>query len=303
MKKLLSIVVPVYNEEENINLFYQEVVKEFKKIKNYNYEIIYVIDPSIDNTFVNVKELNIKDKKVKYILMANRFGKEASMFAGLKKAKGDLVSIMDVDLQDPPEVLIDMIKYIDEGYDSVCARRTNRKGEPPIRSFFSNIFYHLMNKTSNIKMLPGTRDFRLMTRRMVDKVLLSKEKNRFLKAIYAFTGFNTKYIEYKNVERKKGKTKWSFFGLYKYAKTCIYGFTELPLVIVNYLSIFMFISTIIMFLIYFILNMNNTYLIINFMMLFTSIILFSISIGLEYLYRIFIEVKEKPLYVIMDESD
>lgn len=304
MKKLLSIVVPVYNEEKNINNFYEEITKCFKKITNYKLEIIFVSDYSSDLTFDVIRKLHKKDKNVKYIFMANKYGKEPSMYAGLKKAKGDLVMLMDVDMQDPPSLIPEMIKYIESGeYDVVATRRKNRKGEPPIRSLFSYMFYKLINKTSNLNMLSGARDFRLMKREVVDLVLLSKEKNRFLKAIYSYTGFRTKWIEYENIERKHGKTKWSFIGLYRYAMTCIYGFSNLPLLIIKYLGILLSVSAFIMFILFFIFKLGKVYLLINFMTLFTGLIILVMSILGEYLYNIFIEVKDKPLYIIFEESD
>lgn len=309
MKKLISIIIPCYNEEENILPFYKEIDKVSKQLKKYSFEFIYVIDPGSDNSNEVVKKLNNKDSRVKYIIMARRFGKEASMLAGLKRAKGDFVTIMDVDLQDPPEILKDMIKYLETGkYDSVAARRINRKGEAKIRSFFSNLFYKVMQKHSNLDLKPGDRDYRLMTRRMVDKVLQSNEKNRFLKAIYGYTGFNTKWIEFENVTRNKGKTKWSFFNLFKYSLTCIYGFTNLPLLIITYLGIFLLVLSLIGFIVLLVLGINsikynNIILITNIIMFFESIQILCLSVVSHYLYSIFIEVKDKPLYIIMETEE
>ena len=187
MKKLISIIVPCYNEEENITVFYKEVNNISKKLKKYNFEFIYVVDPGSDDSNKIIRDLHKKDDRVKYIFMARRFGKEASMLAGLERSKGDFVTIMDVDLQDPPRLLPEMVSYLETGkYDSVAARRVNRKGEARIRSFFSNLFYKIMQKHSKLDMKSGDRDYRLMSRRMVNEVLKSNEKNRFLKAIYEF---------------------------------------------------------------------------------------------------------------------
>ena len=305
MNKLVSIVVPVYNEEKNLTNFYNEISITFKNLKKYNFELIYVADPSKDNSFNIIRELNKKYKNIKYILMANRFGKEASMLAGLKKAQGDYVCIMDVDMQDPPSLLPKMIHILEtEDYDSVATRRINRKGEPPLRSFLSNIFYKLIRKISKLDLKSGERDFRLMTRKMVNSVLLSKEKNRFLKAIYNYTGFKTKWLEFENIERFAGKTKWSNWQLYKYAITCIFGFSNFPVLIINFLGILLLLISIIMFILYIFLNnyLNIFYLILNALIFFTSLNILCMSILCEYLYNIFIEVKDKPLYVIMEED-
>lgn len=305
MKKLVSIVVPVYNEEKNLTNFYNEINNIFKKLKEYNFELIYVADPSTDNTFGVIKELNMKYKNIKYILMANRFGKESSMLAGLKKAKGDYVCIMDVDMQDPPSLLPKMIGILEnEDYDSVATRRVDRKGEPVLRSFLSNMFYKMIRKISKLDMKSGERDFRLMNRRMVDAVLLSKEKNRFLKAIYSYTGFKTKWLEFENIERFAGKTKWSNWQLYRYAITCIFGFSNFPVLIINFLGILLLLISIIMIITYAFLNkyLTTFYLILTVIMFFTGLNIFSMSILCEYLYRIFIEVKDKPSYVIMEED-
>lgn len=305
MKKLVSIVVPVYNEEKNLTNFYNEIFNVFKNLKTYNFELIYVADPSKDNSFNIIRDLSKRYKNIKYILMANRFGKEASMLAGLKKSKGDYVCIMDVDIQDPPSLLPKMITILEnEDYDSVATRRINRKGEPLIRSILSNAFYKLIRKISKLNLKSGERDFRLMTRKMVDSVLLSQEKNRFLKAIYNYTGFKTTWLEFENIERFAGKTKWSNWQLYKYAITCIFGFSNFPVLIINFLGILLLFISIIMFIIYIFINeyLNMFYLILNAIIFFTSLNILCMSILCEYLYNIFIEVKNKPLYIIMEEN-
>lgn len=305
MKKLVSIVVPVYNEEKNLINFYNEICDVFKNLKEYNFEVIYVADPSTDNSFSIIKELNKKYKNLRYIFMANRFGKEASMLAGLKKAEGDYVCIMDVDMQDPPSLLPQMISILEnEDYDSVATRRINRKGEPLIRSVLSNAFYKIIRKISKLDLKSGERDFRLMTRKMVDSVLLSREKNRFLKAIYSYTGFRTKWLEFENVERFAGKTKWSNWQLYRYAITCIFGFSNFPVLVISFISILLLLASIIMFIVYIFFSkyLNTFYIILNVIMFFTGLNILCMSILCEYLYKIFVEVKDKPLYVIMDED-
>lgn len=305
MKKLVSVVVPVYNEEKNLINFYNEICDIFKNLKEYNFEVIYVADPSTDNSFSIIKELNKKYKNLRYIFMANRFGKEASMLAGLKKAEGDYVCIMDVDMQDPPSLLPQMISILEnEDYDSVATRRINRKGEPLIRSVLSNAFYKIIRKISKLDLKSGERDFRLMTRKMVDSVLLSREKNRFLKAIYSYTGFRTKWLEFENVERFAGKTKWSNWQLYRYAITCIFGFSNFPVLVISFISILLLLASIIMFIVYIFFSkyLNTFYIILNVIMFFTGLNILCMSILCEYLYKIFVEVKDKPLYVIMDED-
>ena len=229
-KELISIVVACYNEEEVLPIFYDEINKVSNKLKNINFEFLFVDDGSNDGTLSVIKNLVRKDKRVKYISFSRNFGKEAAMNAGLSYAKGDYVALMDADLQDPPSMLIDMYKYIDS-YDVVATRRITRKGEPKIRSVFSKAWYKLINKISDVEMVDGARDFRLMRRCVVDAILSMNEYNRYSKGIFSFVGFKTKYLEYENVKRVAGKTKWSFLGLVKYAIEGITSFSTLPLTI------------------------------------------------------------------------
>ncbi|MBR4992941.1 MAG: glycosyltransferase family 2 protein, partial [Lachnospiraceae bacterium] len=228
---LLSIIVPCYNEEENVPYFYTEFMKneDFFVKEGIDFELIYVDDGSRDDTANMVKALKGKDSRVRLVSFSRNFGKEAAMYAGLKKAKGDYVAIMDADLQDPPSLLPELFGYIKEGYDSVATRRVSRKGEPPIRSFFARRFYSLMKKISKTEIVDGARDFRLMSRRMVDAVLEMTEYNRFTKGIFGWVGFETKWVEFENVERIKGETKWSFWGLFKYSLEGITAFSTVPL--------------------------------------------------------------------------
>lgn len=204
--KLLSVVVPCYNEEETVADFYTEFIKNrsFLAEKELDYEIIYVDDGSRDGTVAEIKKLHEADERVHMVSFSRNFGKEAAMYAGFEHAKGDYVVTMDVDLQDPPSMLPEMFSHIEEGYDSVATRRVSRKGEPPIRSFFARLFYRLMKKISKTEIVDGARDYRLMTRQMVDAILSVKEYNRFTKGIYGWVGFRTKWLEFENVERKKG---------------------------------------------------------------------------------------------------
>lgn len=210
----LSVVVPCFNEQEAVPIFYNEVKKVLVTLKA-EYEIIFVDDGSSDKTLEEVKELSEKDKCVHYVSFSRNFGKEAAMYAGLKKAAGDYVVIMDVDLQDPPSLIPEMLSAVRSGeFDSAATRRTNRKGEPPVRSMFARLFYKLMRYFSDIDIVDGARDFRMMSRTMVDAVLSVSERGRFSKGIFAWVGFRTKYFEYKNVERSAGKTKWNFRKLF-----------------------------------------------------------------------------------------
>lgn len=297
-------MVPCYNDEENITEFYKVVTKILKKVNNYRFEIIYVLDPAKDNSFDVVRQLHQKDEIVKYIFMANRYGKEPSMLAGLEAAKGDYVAVMDVDLQDPPELLPEMISIMETGeYDAVGTRRIDRKGEPFIRSIFSNLFYKLFYHLSKLDVQNGARDFRIMSRKVVDSVLKSKEKNRFLKAIYGFTGFKIKWLDFKNVPRKYSKTKWSFFKLFDYALICLFGFTKLPIVIIGLVGLICLLIAIIMLIIGIFIGFSSTYLIINMIILFTGIQIFCLSILSYYLYSIYAETKDKPLYIIYETSE
>ena len=227
----ISIIVPCYNEEQTVSLFYNEIVKIAKAIKK-DFEFIFVNDGSIDKTIDIIKKLSRKDKRVKYISFSRNFGKEAAMYAGLELSSGDYVAIMDADLQDPPSLLPEMIKILEDknsDYDTVATRRVNRKGEPPIRSFFARKFYKIINKMSKIEMVDGARDFRLMKRQVVNSILELKEYNRYSKGLFAFVGYKTKWLEFENIERIAGETKWSFWKLFLYAIEGIVAFSTAPL--------------------------------------------------------------------------
>ena len=233
-RKILSVVVPCYNEEDVINLFYEKtkkVLEEQGKIYGLDWEIWFIDDGSRDQTLEIAKILRLKDERVHYLSFSRNFGKEAAIYAGLKSAWGDYVVTMDADLQDPPELLDEMLwAVISEGYDCVATRRSSRKGEPIIRSFFARMFYRILNRMSKTGVVDGARDYRLMTRQVVDSILEMKEYNRFTKGIYEWVGFKTKYLEYENVERAAGQTKWSFWKLFKYSLEGIVAFSTTPLV-------------------------------------------------------------------------
>ena len=233
-RKILSVVVPCYNEEDVINLFYEKtkkVLEEQGKIYGLDWEIWFIDDGSQDQTLEMAKMLRLKDERVHYLSFSRNFGKEAAIYAGLKSAWGDYVVTMDADLQDPPELLAEMLwAVISEEYDCVATRRSSRKGEPIIRSFFARMFYRILNRMSKTGVVDGARDYRLMTRQVVDSILEMKEYNRFTKGIYEWVGFKTKYLEYENVERAAGQTKWSFWKLFKYSLEGIVAFSTAPLV-------------------------------------------------------------------------
>lgn len=234
----ISIVVPCYNEQDALPYFYNEF-KNLTTIMSYEtFELILVDDGSSDKTLEMIKEFSVQDDRVKYVSFSRNFGKEAALLAGLEHSKGDYVALMDADLQDPPSLLPEMYQAVTvEGYDSVATRRVTRKGEPPIRSFFARIFYKIMNKISKTELVDGARDYRLMNRKFVDALLSMKEYNRFTKGLFGWVGFKTKWIEFENVERVAGETKWSFWKLLVYAIEGIVAFSTTPLVIATIIGL------------------------------------------------------------------
>ena len=239
---LLTVVVPCYNEEEAIPFFYEEMLKTIevfnKDFPSVEFEMLFIDDGSKDKTLKVLREYNERDKRVRYVSFSRNFGKEAGIYAGLDNAKGDYVVIMDADLQDPPSLLPEMFKAVtEEGFDSAATRRVTRKGEPVIRSFFARMFYKLMARISKTEIVDGARDYRIMTRQMVNAILSMGEYNRFTKGIYGWVGFETKWFEYENVERVAGETKWSFWKLFMYSIEGVIGFSTAPLVISSFFGI------------------------------------------------------------------
>ena len=239
MSKLCSCIVPCFNEEEVIPLYYEEMQKVRKQEEGkIDFEIIFIDDGSKDKTLEVIKKLSEQDECIHYVSFSRNFGKEAAMYAGFEHANGEYVVTMDVDLQDPPHLIPEMIRCIEEeGYDSVATRRVTRKGEPPIRSFFARRFYGLINKISDADIVDGARDFRMMKRDMVNAILSMPEYNRFTKGIFGWVGFKTKWIEFENVERAAGETKWSFWKLFRYALEGIIAFSTVPLTIVSLIGV------------------------------------------------------------------
>lgn len=303
----ISIVVPAYNEEESIPYFYEEINKEFKELKQ-ELELIFVDDGSNDKTLDVIKGLT-KDKRVKYISFSRNFGKEAAMWAGLNASTGDYVTIMDSDLQDPPSLLKEMIRLIkEEGYDIVGTRRVTRKGEPVIRSFFARMFYKIINKMSKVEMVDGARDFRLMTRQVVNSVLSLKEYNRYSKGLFSFVGFKTKWLEYENIQRVAGETKWSFWKLLLYAIDGIVAFTTIPLTIAIAIGFIFCLIAFIMIIVVIIKTLAfgdpttgwPSLACIIFMV--SGIQLLCIGVIGEYLSKMYLEVKNRPIYIVKESN-
>ena len=306
----ISVVVSCYNEEKALPLFYKEIERvrkqDFENIVDFEY--IFVNDGSKDKTLDIIKQLRAIDDKVRYVSFSRNFGKEAAMFAGLEASTGDYVTLMDADLQDPPVLLKQMYDaIINEGYDSVGTRRVTRKGEPPIRSFFARMFYKIINKMSDIEMVDGARDYRLMKRQVVDAIISLKEYNRYSKGLFSFVGFNTKWIEYENVERVAGETKWSFWKLFKYAIEGITAFSTTPLIFASVLGI---IFCVISFLaIIFIIVRTLIYgdptsgwpSLVCIIVFVSGIQLFSVGVIGQYLSKTYLEVKKRPIYIIKEK--
>lgn len=308
--KLLSLIVPCYNEQETIRIFYDEAIKTLADLKDFlDYEILFIDDGSKDDTLLEIKKLTKIDQKVKYISFSRNFGKEAAMYAGLENTKGDYIALMDVDLQDPPELLTAMYQAIEhEGCDCVATKRKDREGEPPIRSFFARLFYRLINKISKTEIVNGARDYRMMTRQMVEAILSLNEYNRFSKGIFSWVGFKTKWLEYNNVERVAGQTKWSFWKLFKYSVDGIVGFSTVPLSIASFLGLiiclFAFISIVVIII--------KTLLwgdpvagypsMISIILLLGGIQLLTIGILGQYLSKTYMETKRRPIYITREKN-
>ena len=310
MKKILSIIVPCYNEEQALPFFYQEIDKVSKELKELNFELIFVNDGSKDKTLEVLKEYHKKDKRVRYISFSRNFGKEAAMYAGLEHSKGDYVTIMDADLQDPPSLLKEMYHLVsEEGYDCVGTRRVTRKGEPPIRSFCARMFYKIINRLSKVEMVDGARDYRFMSRKMVNAILELKEYNRYSKGLFSFVGFKTKWLEYENINRVAGETKWSFWKLFIYALDGIIAFSTVPLVlsavfglVFCLISFIMIIAIIVKTLVYGD-PVSGWPSLVCIIFLCSGVQLFCMGIIGQYLSKTYLETKRRPIYIIGESSD
>ena len=309
-KEKISVIVPCFNEQEALPYFYEEIKKIEKEMNFLDFEYIFVEDGSKDKTLEILRDFSKKDKHVRYLSLSRNFGKEASMYAGLKYATGDYVTIMDADLQDPPTLLPEMYKYIkEEGYDQVATRRANRKGEPIIRSFFAKMFYKIINKMSKVEMVDGARDFRLMKRQVVDSILELSEYNRYSKGLFSFVGYNTKWIEYNNIERVAGKTKWSFWKLFKYAIEGITAFSTVPLAFASFLGVLMCLLAIVFIIIIIVKTIIygdpvGGWPSLACIILFTSgVQLLCLGIMGQYLSKAYLESKNRPIYIIKEHDN
>lgn len=307
--KLLSVIVPCYNEEENIKDFYDELFKNtpFFEKKEIEVELIYIDDGSKDHTVDEIRKLHDQDSRVHMVSFSRNFGKEAAIYAGLQKAKGDLAVLMDADLQDPPALLPDMYEYIEQGYDSVATRRVTRKGEPPVRSFFARMFYRIMNKISKTEIVDGARDYRLMTRQVVDAILAMSEYNRFTKGIFGWVGYETKWLEYENIERKKGETKWSFWKLFAYSLEGITAFSTMPLTVAAVMGALFCVMAFILIIVIVIKTLifgdptSGWPSMVCIILLVSGVQLFCLGIVGQYLSKTYMEVKKRPIYLVKED--
>lgn len=304
-QSLLTIAVPCYNEQESVPLFYEEIIKldPFFQENCINVELLFIDDGSKDGTVAAVRALHERDERVHLISFSRNFGKEAALYAGLKNANGDYLVFMDADLQDPPSLLPEMFEGIWEGYDSVATRRVSRKGEPPIRSFFARMFYRIMRKISKTEIMDGARDYRLMTRQMVDALLEMGEYNRFTKGIFGWVGFQTKWIEFENVERVAGETKWSFWKLFAYSLEGITAFSTTPLILSSVMGVifcllaFIMIIFIIVRKIIFGDPVSGWPSLVCIILFLSGVQFFCTGILGQYLAKTYMEVKKRPIYI------
>lgn len=305
----ITLIIPCYNEEEALPTFYRETTQVMNGLTDYDYELLLVNDGSKDQTLAVMKSLAAKDSHVKYLSLSRNFGKEAAMYAGFCNSDGDLVAVMDADMQDPPSLLPEMLRLLESGeYDSVATRRQTRKGEPPIRSFFARMFYRIINKISDADIVDGARDFRLMKRSMVDAIVSMCEYNRFSKGIFGWIGFKTYWLPYENVERVAGQTKWSFRKLMKYALDGIMNFSNAPLYIASWFGIFMTFMSFV-FLIFIIVRklvfgdpVAGWASMVCIIIFIGGIQLFCMGIMGQYIAKIYMESKHRPHYIISDTN-
>ena len=308
--KTLSIIVPCYNEEENIRYFYDELMKTeaFFRENQVELDINYIDDVSCDRTVENIQRLHEEDGRVHMCSFSRNFGKEAAIFAGLKKAKGDFVVIMDCDLQDPPSLLPEMYSVmVNEKMDSVATRRVTRKGEPAIRSFFARMFYKLINKMSKTEIVDGARDFRMMTRRFADSVISLSEYNRFSKGIFSWVGYDTRWLEYENIERAKGETKWSFWKLFLYAIDGIIAFSTIPLAFASVVGMLFCVIALIFIVVIIVRKAlfgdptSGWPSLVCIILLVSGVQTFCLGIVGQYLSKTYLEVKKRPLYISKED--
>ncbi|MBS0950180.1 glycosyltransferase family 2 protein [Weissella minor] len=301
----LSIIVPVFNEEETVPIFYKALEEVHQDLLDYEFEYWFIDDGSSDHTIQAIKTLKEQTDSVHYVAFSRNFGKEAALYAGLQHATGDYVVVMDVDLQDPPALLPEMLEGVVSGeWDMVGTRRSTRAGEPPIRTFFSDMFYKLINKISDTHLVNGARDYRVMTRQVVDAILSMSEYNRFSKGIFSWVGFKQKYIAYENVERVAGTTSWSFWSLFKYSIEGIVAFSQAPLTAIAFLGVFSFIASIVGAIGIFIraILVPNSAIggwpsMVVIMLFMGGLQLLSLGVVGRYIAAIYLESKKRPIYI------
>ena len=309
MAELISLVVPCYNEEQSLPYFWKETTAVMHQMDYLDFEVIFVDDGSRDKTLEVLRSLAASDSRVKYLSFSRNFGKEAAMYAGLEHAKGDYAAVMDADLQDPPALLEDMYRAVtQEGYDSAATRRVTRKGEPPIRSFFARMFYKIINKMADVEIVDGARDFRLMNRKFLNALLELKERNRFSKGLFGWVGFKTKWLEFENVERVAGETKWSFWKLFKYSIEGIVAFTTTPLTLASFMG-FLLCMVALCSTVFIVVRKllfgdpvsgwASTASIITFI---GGIQLFFMGIFGQYLAKAYTEIKNRPIYIVAESN-
>ena len=307
--KLITIIVPCLNEEESIHIFYDEINKVISdsaaEFPGAVFELLFIDDGSKDGTLKEIKELSESDSRVRYVSFSKNFGKESALYAGLKNAKGDYVVCMDVDMQDPPMLLPEMYRAVsEEGFDSCATRRVTRKGEPPIRSFFARQFYKIMRKISDAEVMDGARDYRMMRREMADAILSMHEYSRFTKGIYGWVGYRTKWLEFENVERAAGETKWSFWGLFRYAIEGVLAFSTVPLEMILWLgAFFSFVSFLGLIASCVMLpRWGSLPLIVCVIVLVGSMQTMFLGIMSLYLAKTYLETKKRPIYIVKEKS-
>lgn len=306
---VLSLIVPCYNEEESLHLFMQELSRVLGEMKDVMPEVILVNDGSADNTLQVMRELAGAYECVRYISFSRNFGKESAMLAGFAAAKGDYVAVMDADLQDPPALLPEMLHAVrEDGYDCAGTRRTTRKGEPVIRSFFARCFYRLINMVSQTQLVDGARDYKLLNRKAVDALLAMPEYNRFSKGLYEWIGFRTKWFEYENVERVAGETKWSFWKLFKYSLEGIAAFTTFPLAVASFLGMLCMLVALIIIIalcvrqILWQSSVDGWTSMVCIVVLLSGVQLFCVGIIGQYIAKMYMEIKRRPHYIVSEDS-
>ena len=306
----ISIVVPCYNEEAALPLFYQEITRVAGEMDDVDFEFVFIDDGSKDNTLPELRRLAAADSRVRFVSFSRNFGKEAGMLAGLEAATGDFVALMDADLQDPPSLLPELYRAVtQEGYDCAATRRTTREGEPPIRSFFARMFYRIINKISDADIVDGARDYRLMRRRVVDAILSMREYNRFSKGIFGWVGFKTKWVPFVNVERVAGETKWSFWKLFLYSLEGIVAFSTVPLALASVLGVllcfaaFVFIVVVLVKTLAFGDPVGGWPSMMCVILFLGGVQLLCIGILGQYLSKTYLEAKRRPVYLVRETEE